>query len=135
MRIIGKAQEKTRVFRTEKRRNPQTGQPYPWIVRSTALVNQYYFYCVDRDFGPFLLKCCSYFPYTAKLCLNGHECVKRHSPSGGSAFEALDNGIRSCAEPRRLQALCDGLSTAKIGGQTRRMRLDSFATTSALLAG
>jgi len=34
--LLGKAQEKTQVYRTEKRRNPQTGQSYPWIVRSTA---------------------------------------------------------------------------------------------------
>ena len=31
--FVGKAQEKTPVFRTEKRRNPDTGQTYPWIVR------------------------------------------------------------------------------------------------------
>jgi hypothetical protein len=30
--FIGKAQEKASVFRTETRRNPQTGQRYPWIV-------------------------------------------------------------------------------------------------------
>ena len=41
--------------------NPKTKQPYPWIVRSTAMVNHYYFYCVDEDFGPFFLKFCSYF--------------------------------------------------------------------------
>jgi hypothetical protein len=40
--FIGKAQEKARVFRTQKRHTPQTGQAYPWIVPSTALVNQYY---------------------------------------------------------------------------------------------
>ncbi len=50
--FIGKAQEKTPVFRTEKRRSPTTGRPYPWIVRSTAMVNHYYIYAVDRDFGP-----------------------------------------------------------------------------------
>ena len=38
--LIGKAQEKTRVVRTEKRRNPTTGQTYPWLVMSTAMVNQ-----------------------------------------------------------------------------------------------
>jgi hypothetical protein len=37
--FVGKAQEKTAVFRTERRRNPHTGQPYPWLVRSTAMVN------------------------------------------------------------------------------------------------
>ncbi len=75
--FVGKAQEKATVFRTEKRRNPRTGQPYPWLVRSTAMVNHYYFYAVDHDFGPFFLKFCSYFPYNARLCLNGHEYVKR----------------------------------------------------------
>jgi hypothetical protein len=30
--FVGKAQEKTPVFRTEKRRNPETGHTYPWIV-------------------------------------------------------------------------------------------------------
>ena len=41
------------------------------------MVNHYYFYCVDEDFGPFFLKFCSYFPYNAKLCINGHEYLKR----------------------------------------------------------
>lgn len=37
--FIGKAQEKVRTFRTEGRRNAN-GQTYPWIVESTAMVNQ-----------------------------------------------------------------------------------------------
>ena len=64
--FVGKAQEKTAVFRTEKRRSPITGLPYPWIVRSTAMVNHYYIYALDRDFGPFFLKFCTYFPFNAK---------------------------------------------------------------------
>jgi hypothetical protein len=118
--FIGKAQEKTKVFRTEKRKHPTTGQRYPWIVRDTAMVNHYYIYAVDRDFGPFFLKFCSYFPYTAKLCLNGHEYVKRQLAQRGIAFEPLDNGICSCADPRRLQALADGLSAAKLEALLRK---------------
>jgi hypothetical protein len=117
IRFVGKAQEKTSVFRTEKRRNPETGQTYPWIVRSTAMVNHYYFY---DDFGPFFIKFCSYFPYNAKLCINGHEYVKRQLVKEGIAFEALDNGILTCADPRRLQRLCDGLSAAKIDALLRK---------------
>jgi hypothetical protein len=112
--FVGRAQEKTPVFRTEKRTNPTAGKKYPWIVRSTAMVNHYYFYCIDEDFGPFFLKFCSYFPYNAKLCLNGHEYVKRQLAKEGIAHEALDNGVLSCAEPERLQQICDGLSAAKI---------------------
>jgi hypothetical protein len=118
--FVGKAQEKTPVFRTEKRKNPKTGQAYPWIVRSTAMVNHFYFYGLDEDFGPFFLKFCTYFPYNAKLCINGHEYVKRQLAKEGIAFEALDNGILSCADPRRLQQLCDGLSGAKIDALLRK---------------
>jgi hypothetical protein len=57
--FVDKAQEKTPVFRTEKRRNPDTGRTYPWIVRSTAMVNHYYFYGIDENFGPFFLKFCT----------------------------------------------------------------------------
>ena len=102
--FIGKAQEKVPVFRTEKRTNPDTGKKYPWIVKSTALVNQFYFYAVDEDFGPFFLKFSSYFPYNAKLCLNGHKYVKRQLTKAGIAYEPLDNGIRTCADPA-VQAL------------------------------
>ena len=28
---------------------------------------------MDTDFGAFFVKFCSYFPYNAKLCLNGHD--------------------------------------------------------------
>jgi hypothetical protein len=118
--FVGKAQEKATVFRTEKRRHPETGRPYPWIVRTTALVNQYYFYCLDRDFGPFFLKFCSYFPYTAKLCINGHEYLKCQLAQAGIAFEALDNGLLTCAEPERAQQICDGLSAEKIDGLFRK---------------
>jgi len=118
--FVGKAQEKTPVFRTEKRKNPKTGQTYPWIVKSTAMVNHFYFYGIDEDFGPFFLKFCTYFPYNAKLCINGHEYVKRQLAQEGIVFEALDNGILSCADPKRLQQLCDGLSGAKIDALLRK---------------
>src|SRR3954452_5987761 len=118
--VVGKAQEKTPVFRTEKRRNPETGRTYPWIVRGTAMVNHYYFYGIDEDFGPFFLKFCTYFPYNAKLCINGHEYAKRQLAKEGIAFEALDNGILSCADPRRLQRICDGLSASKIDALLRK---------------
>jgi hypothetical protein len=118
--FIGKAQEKAVVWRTERRRNAQTGQPYAWLVKSTALVNQYYIYAVDADFGPFFLKFCSYFPYNAKLCLNGHEYLKRQLRKEGIAFEALDNGLLSCADPQRMQAICDGLDAARIDGLLRK---------------
>jgi hypothetical protein len=118
--FVGKAQEKCSVYRTEKRHNPKTNTSYAWVVKSTALVNHYYFYCVDADFGPFFLKFCSYFPYNAKLCLNGHEYAKRQLEREEIACQALDNGIQSCANPKRLQTICDSLSAAKIDALLRK---------------
>jgi hypothetical protein len=118
--FVGKAQEKTRVFRTEKRRNPVTGATYPWIVSATGLVNQFYVYAVDAEFGPFFIKFSSYFPYTAKLCLNGNEYAKRVAAKAGIEFVALDNGFAACDQPRRLQGICDRLSPAKIDALARK---------------
>lgn len=118
--FVGKAQEKCTVYRTEKRHNPKNNTSYAWIVKSTALVNHYYFYCVDQDFGPFFLKFCSYFPYNAKLCLNGHEYAKRQLERERINYQALDNGIHSCAIPKRLQAICDSLSADKIDALLRK---------------
>jgi hypothetical protein len=118
--FIGKAQEKCKTIRTERRRNPQTKQTYPWLVFATAMVNQYYFYCVDEDFGPFFIKFSSYFPYGAKLCLNGHEYLKRQLAKRGIPFEPLDNGLRSCADPRAAQRICDHLSASKIDALLRK---------------
>ena len=118
--FVGKAQEKTAVFRTERRRNEKTGATYPWLVRSTAMVNHFYVYCVDRDFGPFFLKFCSYFPYNAKLCINGNEWAKRQAAKAGIGFTPLDNGFASCDDPARLQRICNRLSAAKIDALLRK---------------
>ena len=118
--FIGKAQEKSKVVRTEKRVNPKTGRSYAWLVPSTALVNQYYFYCVDKDFGPFFIKLGSYFPYTGKLCINGHEYLKRQLEQRGVSFKALDNGLLTCEDVRRAQRICNGLTAAKIDAIARK---------------
>jgi len=111
--FIGRAQEKTPLFRTEKRRYPD-GVAYPWIVRSTGVVNHFYFYCVDSDFGPFFLKFCSYFPYSAKLCLNGNHWAQRQATKAGIGFVPMDNAFAAVDDPAALQAICDGLGPAQI---------------------
>lgn len=96
--FIRKAQEKVRTFRTQGRRNTQ-GETSPWIVESTAMVSQYYYYGVDEDFGLFFLKQSSYFPYGSKLCFNGHEYLKRQRTKAGIAW------CRASDSPRSSQSL------------------------------
>ena len=53
---------------------------------------------MDEDFGAFFIKFCSYFPYTGKLCINGHEYLNGQPARRGIQFEALDNGLLRCAD-------------------------------------
>ncbi|MCA1696441.1 MAG: hypothetical protein LC749_17925, partial [Actinobacteria bacterium] len=117
--FIGRAQEKTALFRTERRRDAN-GDSYPWIVKTTGVVNHFYVYAVDAEFGPFFLKFCSYFPYNAKLCLNGHEWAKRQATKAGIAFTALDNGFATVKDPAALQVICDRLGPGQIDGLLRK---------------
>lgn len=111
--FVGVAQEKARVPRTIRKRFGECGS-IPWIDYTTAMVNFYYFYCVDENFGPFFIKFCSYFPYFAKVCINGHEYLKCQLIKEGIQFEALDNGLLSCENLPRAQTICDNLDAAKI---------------------
>src|SRR5512142_595094 len=117
--FIGRAQEKTPLFRTEKRRDRE-GKSYPWIVKTTGVVNHVYFYCVDSDFGPFFLKFCSYFPYNAKLCINGNHWAQRQAARTGLAFEALDNGFAAVSDPAALQRICARLGPGQIDALLRK---------------
>ena len=117
---IGKAQEKAKVVRTERRHDPAGGDTYPWLADSTAMVNHYYVYADDDDFGPFFIKFCSYFPYNAKLCINGHEYLKRQLTKRGVAYESLDNGILRCADPGAMRRLAGGLTAERVDALLRK---------------
>ena len=117
--FIGRAQEKNTVFRTEKRRAAD-GSSYPWIVRTTSVVNQFYVHCVDEDFGAFFLKFSSYFPYGAKLLVNGHHFAQAQARKAGIGFTALDNGFAAVDDVPGLQAICDSLDEGKIDALARK---------------
>jgi hypothetical protein len=112
--FIGIAQEKAWVPRTIRKHFGEGDGTIPWIDYSTAMVNFYYFYCVDEDFGPFFIKFCSYFPYTGKLCINGHEYLKKQLSKREVEFEALDNGVLRCADPALARRLAEGFNEKKI---------------------
>jgi hypothetical protein len=117
----GVAQEKQKVFRTSKRRNPVTGATYPWLVPGSGVVNQYYFYCVDEEFGPVCVKFSSYFPYTGRLILNGNEYAKRQAARAGIGFVPLDNAFAAVDDVAAVQAICDGLDEEKITALAARL--------------
>src|SRR6266702_2878533 len=112
--FAGVAQEKTRIWRTRQRTDAVTGKRYPWLCQEQAMVNHWYFYGFDADFGPFYVKFCGYFPYTGQIYLNGHEYAKRQCLKDGIGFTALDNAFGAVTDPAAVQRICDGLTDQKI---------------------
>lgn len=111
--FIGRAQEKVGVWATTRRWH-EDGTPYPWIVRENRVVTHWYFYCRDACAGPFFLKYCGYFPYNAKLCLNGNEYAKCAAARAGTGFTPLDNGFAAVDDPDAVQAVCDSFDETVI---------------------
>jgi hypothetical protein len=112
--FVGRAQERTAAWRTRPRRDPATGKRYPWLVKESAMVNHWYFYGFDRDFGAFFVKFCGYFPFTAQIYLNGHEYAKQQCTRAGIGFTAADNAFAAVADPAAVQQLCDGMTPERI---------------------
>ena len=107
--FVGVAQEKAKTYQGKK-----IDGRIEFTRDKTAYVNHYYFYIDDADAGPLFIKVCSYAPWGIKFCMNGHEWVKRQMEKQGIAFEALDNGFLSCADPKKLQETCDALDDKEI---------------------
>jgi hypothetical protein len=111
---IGVSQEFQSVITGYKRATSNPGATCFGFHKAERRVTVYYFYIWDHEFGPGFIKLCSYFPYPAKVWVNGHEWAKRQALAEGLAFTELANGFASCQDPARLQAICDGLGPEQI---------------------
>jgi hypothetical protein len=111
---IGIAQEFQSVFTGYQHAKDRPGPPRFAFAKADRRVSVFYFYVWDDEFGPGFVKICSYFPYPAKVWLNGHEWAKCQATRAGIDFAELANGFASCTDPAGLQAICDRLGTADI---------------------
>jgi hypothetical protein len=109
------AQEFQWVFSATKKTGSTVGVWFDWN-KAKRRVGIYYFYVLDPDFGPGFIKICTYFPYPAKVWINGHEWAKRQADRDGIAFSALANGFAACDQPDELQAICDRFGPADVQG-------------------
>jgi hypothetical protein len=116
---IGVAEEFAPVFLPSKKIGAN-GVPWFSFTKANRKVTCYYFYLWDDEFGPGFIKICSYFPYPAKIWVNGHEWAKRQATHAGIGFTALSNGFAATDDPDRLQAICDRLGPATIEAFTDR---------------
>ena len=116
---IGVAQEYATVFTGTQREAPN-GIPWFSFTKADRRVTCYYFYLWDDDFGPAFIKICAYFPYPAKIWINGHEWAKRQATHAGIGFTELSNGFAATDDPAGLQAICDRLGPATIDAFAER---------------
>ena len=103
---IVSAQEFQYVFSATDR-SPSPGVVRFQFTKSERRAGTYYFYLLDPDFGPGFIKIATYFPYPAKVWLNGHEWAKRQAEHANLAYTPLANGFAACPDPQRLQQICD----------------------------
>ena len=82
--------------------------------RQMAYIHHFYFYLWDAEWGGTFWKTNAYAPFPIWLWLNGHQWAKRQLEKAKIGYEALDNGFRSCADPERLQNICDRLGPAAV---------------------
>jgi hypothetical protein len=86
------------------------------FVKQERRVGTYYFYILDPEFGPGFIKICTYFPYPAKVWVNGHEWAKHQADHDGVAYTSLANGFEACDAPEVLQAICDRFGPDDVQG-------------------
>ena len=111
---VGIAQERARAWTATRRVNPATGASYTWLKQATRMVNHVYWYCYDADFGPFLLRVCTYFPFNAQLVVNGNHWAQQQAARAGIVFEPMDNAFAACGDVPALQAVCDRFAAGHI---------------------
>lgn len=113
--LIGTAQEKAFVWKSWPRKGQEkASHPHMDWGRQTTYIDHFYFYLWDAEWGGTFWKTNAYAPFPLWLWLNGHEWAKRQLEKAGIAYEALDNGFRSCADPRGLQKICDRLGATEV---------------------
>jgi hypothetical protein len=82
------AQEFQSVY-SAKDRSADPGRPWFEFVREQRRVGTYYFYVLNPEFGPGFIKIVTYFPYPAKVWLNGHEWTKRQADHESLTYRSL----------------------------------------------
>ncbi len=105
------AQEFQWVFSATKKTGSGSGVWFDWH-KEERRVGTFYFYICDPDFG----LGSTYFPYPAKVWLNGHEWAKRQARRARLSFTELANGFASCSKPDRVQAICDAFGPQDVQG-------------------
>ena len=93
---------------------------YVPTLQSSGQVACHYFCLWGADSGPAFIKACAYFPYPAKIWVNGRERAKRQALKAGIGFTELASGSASRDDPAGLQEIRGRLQAGAIEVFARR---------------
>jgi hypothetical protein len=111
--LIMRSREKAPVFHSrERERCPDP--IYRAITRKDGYVDFYYFYIIDKYWGPISLKFSSHAPFNVTVFLNGNRWLAREAQRKGLEIRTLDNSIVSCDDAQALQSIADSLVWQRI---------------------
>lgn len=122
--LVGKAQERTSSWRgwvDDSHPSHRPGHPHIAWRRQSSVPDHWYFYFADEQWGPAVLRMCSYAPYPLWVNANGHEWAKVQLARAGVGFEALDNGLRSVDDPAMAHQVCARLGAGHVGDLLARL--------------
>jgi hypothetical protein len=89
-------QESARVFTSRHAGGRRTNF---WVREERRLVNHYYFYLRDREYGDGFVRISSYAPFQTRIWLNGHGYLAAQLRRRRVAFRTLDNCVVEVADP------------------------------------
>jgi hypothetical protein len=111
--LIIKAREKAWCYESREPMRPNDPL-HRNLHRRQRNVDHFYYYLVDKYWGPISLRICSHPPFHVVVFLNGNRWLAREAERQGLAVATKDNSIVRCRDPKTLQEIAETLDWRRI---------------------
>jgi hypothetical protein len=91
-----------------------------WVKEDRRLVNHYYFYLRDRDYGEGFVRISSYPPFQTRIWMNAHGYLAAELRRRRKTFRTDENCVVEVVDPASLQAIADRFDATLVEGIARR---------------
>jgi len=110
-------QESARVFTSRHAGGRRTNF---WVREERRLVNHYYFYLRDREYGDGFVRISSYAPFQTRIWLNAHGYLTAQLRRRRIAFRPADNCVVDVADPAALATIAQQFDARLVEQIARR---------------
>jgi len=84
------------------------------LSKRKGFVTHYYFYILDRHWGPLCVSLSSHPPFNVRVSLNAHHWIGCEASARRLSFDKQTNAFLGCERPDELQQIADNLSQRDI---------------------